>query len=81
MQVARGLHRAIVRVRAANAARVTATVLRKGRIVARSAHAARARAIVRLALTTPRHARLVIRIRALGPGGGAVRVVTLEARA
>ena len=40
----------VVRVRAANASRVTAAVLRRGRIVARSAHAGSARAGVRLVL-------------------------------
>ena len=33
-----------------------------------------------LSLTTPRRGMLVVRIRAFGPGGGALRVVTLKAR-
>jgi hypothetical protein len=68
-----------VRVRAADATRVTATVLRNGRIVARATHAGPARSGVRFALTTPRRGTLIVRIRALGPGGGAMRIVTLKA--
>ncbi|MDP9256864.1 MAG: hypothetical protein M3Q31_09950 [Actinomycetota bacterium] len=80
VRVARSLHRIVVRVRAANATRVTATVLRNGRIVARAAHTGSARSGVKFALTVPRHGKLVVRIRALGPGGGALRVATRKAR-
>jgi hypothetical protein len=79
LRVARGLHRIVVRVRASAATRVTATVLHKGRIVARAGRAAATGAGVKLTLTTPRHGTLVVRIRALGPGGGALRVVTRRA--
>jgi hypothetical protein len=80
VRVTRGLHKVVVRLRADHATRVTATVLRKGHIVARAARAAPAAASVRLALTTPRRGKLVVRIRALGPGGGSLRVITLKAR-
>jgi hypothetical protein len=80
VQVARSLHRIVVRVRAANATRVTATVLRNGRIVARATHAGSARSGVKFTLAAPRHGKLVVRIRAFGPGGGPLRVVTPKAR-
>ena len=80
LRVARSLHRILVRVRAANATRVTATVLRNGRIVARATHAGPARSGVKFTLAAPRHGKLVVRIRAFGPGGGALRVVTPKAR-
>jgi hypothetical protein len=80
VRVARGLHRITVRVRAGNTTRVTATVLRNGRIVAKAAHAGSARAGVTFTLTTPRRGKLVVRIRALGRGRGALRVITREAR-
>jgi hypothetical protein len=80
LHVRRSLHRTTVRVRAADAARVTVTLLRNGRIVARSARARPGHAVVTLTLATPRHGKLVVRIRALGPGGGAVRVIRLGAR-
>jgi hypothetical protein len=80
VRVARRLHRIVVRVRAANATRVTATVLRNGRIVARATHAGSARSGVKFTLAAPRHGKLVVRIRAFGPGGGALRVVTPKAR-
>ena len=80
LRVARSLHRIVVRVRAGNATRVTATALRNGRIVARAAHAGPASAGLKLSLTTPRRGTLVVRIRAFGPGGGALRVVTRKAR-
>jgi hypothetical protein len=80
VHVTRGLRRIVVRLRAANATRVTATVLRNGRIVAKASHLGPAGAGVRLTLTTPRRGRLVVRIRALGPGGGALRVVSPKAR-
>ena len=66
--------------RAANATRVTATVLRNGRIVARATHAGSARSGVKFTLAAPRHGKLVVRIRAFGAGGGALRVVTRKAR-
>ena len=79
VRVVRDLRRIVVRVRLLNATRVTATVLRKGRIIARATHAGSARGGVKFALTTPRHGTLVVRIRALGPGGGALRLVTRRA--
>jgi hypothetical protein len=80
VRVTRGLRHVVVRLRTANATRVTATVLRKGRIVAKAANLGPASTVVRLTLTTPRRGRLVVRIRAHGPGGGALRVVSLRAR-
>jgi hypothetical protein len=80
LRVLRGPHRVVVRVRAGNAARITVTVLRNGRIVARKARAS-AGAALTLTLGTPRRGRLVVRVRALGPGGGALRVVTRRAPA
>jgi hypothetical protein len=80
LQVRRTLHRTIVRLRAAGAARVTVTALRNGRIVARSARARPGHALVTLTLQTPRHGKLVVRIRALGPGGGALRTIRVGAR-
>ena len=80
VRVTRGLRHVFVRLRAANVTRVTATALRQGRIVAKAARPA-AGAVVRLTLTTPRRGRLVVRIRAQGPGGSALRVVSLRARA
>ncbi len=68
-----------MRVRAANAKRVTVTLLRNGRIIARATHAGSARRGVKFALAAPRHGTLVVRMRALGPGGGALRLVTRSA--
>jgi hypothetical protein len=56
------------------------TVLRNGRIVARTARAAPGAALA-LALGTPRRGELVVRVRALGPGGGALRAITRQAAA
>jgi hypothetical protein len=56
------------------------TVLRNGRIVARTARAASGAALT-LALGTPRRGELVVRARALGSGGGALRAVTRTAPA
>jgi hypothetical protein len=80
VKVARSLHHLVVRVRAANAARVTATILRNGRIVARATHAGSAGRGLKFALTTPRHGTLVVRVRAFGPGGSALRLITARAR-
>jgi hypothetical protein len=80
VKVKRGLRQVVVRVRARNATRLTVTALLKGRIVSRTAHAGSAGAGVRLTLKTPRRGRLVIRIRAFGPGRGAVRLVSVKAR-
>jgi hypothetical protein len=80
VRVTRSLHHVVVRLRARNATRVTATVLRRGRIVARAATAGSAGGAVKLSLATPRRGTLVVRIRALGPGGGALRVVKRTAR-
>jgi hypothetical protein len=80
VRIVRGLRRTVVHVRAGNATRITVAALRKERIVARAVHAGPARTGVRLTLTTPRHGTLVIRVRALGPGGGAVRLITRKAR-
>jgi hypothetical protein len=80
VRVARGPHRIVVRVQARNATSVTATALRNGHIVAKAAHSGSARTGVKLALATPRHGKLVVRIRALGLGGGVLRVVTRKAR-
>jgi hypothetical protein len=79
VRVVRGLRHTLVRVRAAYATHVTVAALRNGHIVARAAHTGSARSGVTLRLTTPRRGRLVIRIRVLGPGGGAVRLVALKA--
>jgi hypothetical protein len=54
------------------------TVLRNGRIVARTARAASGAALT-LALRTPRRGERVVRVRALGSGGGALRAVTRKA--
>jgi hypothetical protein len=56
------------------------TVLRNGRIVARTARAASGAALT-LALRTPRRGERVVRVRALGSGGGALRAVTRKAPA
>ena len=79
LKARRGLRTVLVQLRTANATRVTVSVLRAGRIVAKTAHAGSARAGVRLTLTTPRRGRLVIRVRAFGPGGSALRLVTVKA--
>ena len=68
-----------MRVRTSNATRFTVTALVRGRVVARKVHAGSARTGVRLTLATPRRGRLVIRIRASGPGGDALRVVNRKA--
>jgi hypothetical protein len=78
--VRRGLRQVVVHVRSGNATRLTVTALLKGRIVSRTAHAGSARAGVRLTLKTPRRGRLVVRVRAFGPGGSAVRLVSVGAR-
>ena len=80
VRVARGLHRMVVRVRASNATRVVATVTRNGRLIAKAAHSGSARKGVKLTLTTPRRGTLVVRVRALGLGRDALRVVTRKAR-
>ena len=80
VRVARGLHRIVVRVRASNATRVVATVTRNGRVVAKAAHSGSARMAVKLTLVTPRRGTLVVRVRALGLGHDALRVVTRKAR-
>jgi hypothetical protein len=80
LRVARGLHRTVVRVRVRNATRVLATVLRNGRVIAKKAHSGSASATVRLSLTTPRRGTLVVRVRVVGLGAEAVRVVTRKAR-
>ncbi len=80
VRVARGLHRIVVRVRASNATRVVATVTRNGRVVAKAAHSGSARKAVKLTLMTPRRGTLVVRVRALGLGHDALRVVTRKAR-
>ena len=76
----RGRHRVVVRARAVSATHTTATMLRDGRIVARTARAASGAALT-LALGTPRRGELVVRVRALAPGGGALRFVTRKAPA
>jgi hypothetical protein len=68
-----------VRVRTSNSTRFTVTALVRGRVVARRVHAGSARRGVRLTLATPRRGRLVIRIRASGPGGDVLRVVNRKA--
>jgi hypothetical protein len=78
--VQRGLRTALVRVRTSNSTRVTVTVLRRGRIVSRAERKGSAENGVRLGLETPRHGKVVFRVRAYGPGGGAVRLVTVRAR-
>jgi len=80
VKVQRGLHSALLRVRTSNATRVTVTVLRNGHIVAKAEHKGSATKGVRLGVRTPRHGKLVFRVRAYGPGGGAVRLVTVRAR-
>jgi hypothetical protein len=80
VRVARGLHRIVVRVRASNATRVVATVLRNGRVIAKAAHSGSEHGVVKLSLTTPRRGTLVVRVRALGLGRDALRVVTRKAR-
>jgi hypothetical protein len=77
--VTRKAHRTIVRVRTRNSTRFTVTALVGGRIVAKAAHSGSARAGVRLTLETPPSGRLVIRVRAFGTGGNALRVVNRKA--
>jgi hypothetical protein len=77
--VTRTAHRTIVRVRTRNSTRFTLTALVGGRIVAKAAHSGSARAGVRLTLETPPRGRLVIRVRAFGTGGNALRVVNRKA--
>ena len=80
VSVRRGLHTALVRVRTSNSTRVTVTVLLRGRIVAKAEHKGSAKHGVRFGLKTPRHGAVVVRVRAFGPGGGALRLVTVKAR-
>lgn len=80
VKVMRGLRQTGVRVRTSNATRFTVTVLRAGRIVVKGAHTGSAGKGIRLVLKTPRHGKLVIRIRAFGPGGAVVQRVTVKAR-
>jgi hypothetical protein len=80
VKVRRGLRQVVVRVRTSNATRFTVTALLGGRIVSKAAHAGGARAAVRITLKAPRRGRLVIRVRAFGPGGGALRLVAIKAR-
>ena len=80
VRVTRGLRQIAVRVRTSNATRFTATVLRAGRIVVKGEHTGSASKGIRLVLKTPRRGALVIRVRAFGPGGGVVRLVTVKAR-
>ena len=81
VRVTRSLHRTVVRVRTSNSTRFTVTALVGGHIVARRTHTGSARTGVRLKLTTPRHGKLTVRIRAIGPGGAALRVITRKAPA
>jgi hypothetical protein len=81
VKVVRGLRQVAVHVRTANSTRFTITLLRRGRIVAKTAHAGSGRSGVRVVLTeTPRSGPLVVRVRAFGPGGNVVRLVTVKAR-
>ena len=80
VKATRGLRQVAVRVRTSNATRFTVTVLRAGRIVVKGAHAGSAARGMRLVLKTPRRGRLVVRVRAFGPGGAVVRLVTVGAR-
>ncbi len=80
VKATRGLRQTAVRVRTSNATRFTVTVLRAGRIVVKGAHAGSASKGVRLVLKTPRRGRLVIRVRAFGPGGAVVRLMTIGVR-
>jgi hypothetical protein len=79
LKVTRNLHRIAVRVRTGNATRFTVTLLRNGRIVAKAEHKGSARTGVLLTVKAPRHGTVIVRVRALGPGGSAVRLVTARA--
>jgi hypothetical protein len=80
LKLKRTLHELVVRVRTSNSTRFTVTALRNGRIVAKLAHAGSAKHGLSLALKTPRHGRLVIRIRVYGPGGMVERSLGSKAR-
>ena len=81
VKAARGLHQVVVRVRTRNATRFTIAALRAGRIVGKvCAQRLGRQKGVRLRLKAPRHGKLVLRVRAIGPGGAVVRTVTVKAR-
>jgi hypothetical protein len=80
LKLTRTLHTLVVRVRTSNSTRFTVTALRNGRIVARAAHAGSAKRGLSVTLTTPRHGRLVVRVRVYGPGGMVQRALGSKAR-
>ena len=79
LRVVRRARTTTVRVRTSNATRFSVTALVRGRVVATKLHAGSARSGVLLKLATPRRGPLVIRIRASGPGGDALRVLNRKA--
>jgi hypothetical protein len=79
VRVSRGKHTTVVRVRTSNSTSFTVIALVRGRTVARATHPGSGRKGVSLTLATPRHGRLVIRIRAIGPGGDSLRVISRKA--
>jgi hypothetical protein len=80
VKATRGAREIAVRVRTRNATRFTITVLRAGRIIAKVAHAGSASKGVRLGLEVSRRGKIVLRVRANGPGGAVIRNVTVRAR-
>jgi hypothetical protein len=80
VRVTRGLRHVVVRLRTSNATAFSVTVIRAGRVVAKVQRARSARKGLKLTLKAARRGKLVIRVRATGPGGAVVRNVMVKAR-
>ena len=72
-------HRVVVVVRYSNAKRLVASLLVRGHLFARVSHRGRARGRVKLTLRAPRTGVVLVRVRAVGAGGGVARMITITA--
>ena len=71
--------RLTVFVRCSNATRLVASLLARGRVVARASRGGTARAGTTFKLRAPRTGRVTLRIRAVGAGGSVTRTISIQA--